>query len=437
VYKERPLFFVQHKMMTPRCFLLAAILALFTSCASGSANSNQSVIGDRNGNGDRELLQRKLQNSTDAFITTSNSTLSSTVTADTNSSAGVEEHHDDEQDHDDLEKPWGPALLAALLVNVASLIGIVIVFITAVTAGRKGSHTRDFHGLLHICLPSFASGALLATSVFLIIPEAIHLLEGSHDEEDEHGAHRFLEEEESGAGESEVAWKFGAAVLGGYLLPAFIGSFFPHAHVVVKSREDPPVVTAAPGHDEENSSEQKDETIAGSSENNDGTIIEKQENPKKEINYRLAASLLIGDFFHNFADGIFIGNAFMLCDRSLAMTVAASTIFHELAQELADFTLLVHQCGFSPVWALVLNFVSGLSVMVGVIVILAVDVSPVATGSVLAVSAGVYLFIAAAECQPRVEKELHCFKDRMIAMVCFILGCIPIGLVLLKHKHCE
>jgi zinc transporter ZupT len=408
VYKERPLFFVQHKMMTPRCFLLAAILALFTSCASGSANSNQSVIGDRNGNGDRELLQRKLQNSTDAFITTSNSTLSSTVTADTNSSAGVEEHHDDEQDHDDLEKPWGPALLAALLVNVASLIGIVIVFITAVTAGRKGSHTRDFHGLLHICLPSFASGALLATSVFLIIPEAIHLLEGSHDEEDEHGAHRFLEEEESGAGESEVAWKFGAAVLGGYLLPAFIGSFFPHAHVVVKSREDPPVVTAAPGHDEENSSEQKDETIAGSSENNDGTIIEKQENPKKEINY-----------------------------RSLAMTVAASTIFHELAQELADFTLLVHQCGFSPVWALVLNFVSGLSVMVGVIVILAVDVSPVATGSVLAVSAGVYLFIAAAECQPRVEKELHCFKDRMIAMVCFILGCIPIGLVLLKHKHCE
>jgi zinc transporter ZupT len=423
-------------MITPRYTFLAALLALSTSCAQGLAYSRE-LAG-------LEVVERKLQNSSDEFSTTAlNSTLSSNVTADTNSSAGVEEHHDDEhldegeehdQDHEEdghVTKPWGPALLAALLVNSASFIGIFIVFITAVTAGRKGSHTRDFHGLLHICLPSFAAGALLATSVFLIIPEAIQLLEGGHDAEDEHGAHRSLEEEESGPSESEVAWKFGAAVLGGYLLPSFIGSFFAHGHVLpAEALEDPPAVVTATEELDVDDEENKPE-------HHPGNVIDDQQKTKKQINYRLASSLLIGDFFHNFADGIFIGNAFMLCDRSIAMTVAASTIFHELAQELADFTLLVHQCGFSPLWALLLNFVSGLSVMLGVIVILAADVSPVATGSILAVSAGVYVFISAAECQPRVEKELHCFKDRMIAMFCFILGCIPIGLVLLKHKHCE
>ena len=431
-------------MMTPRYIFLAALLALCsTSCAQVIAYSRQSL--------GLELVERNLQSNVSVVTNSSaevegdghededHSTISSNVTDMNNSTGGDEEGHEEEghdvhgtesvehADDENGKKPWGPALLAALLVNSATFMGIVVMFITAVTAGREGIHSRKLHGLFHIGLPSFAAGALLATAVFLIIPEAIILLAGGHGDEDEHGdGHRYLQEEETGPSESEVAWKFGAAVLGGYLLPFLIGSFFAHGH----AHEDPPAVVVATEEVDVDPEEEKPE--AGPR-----NVPDYQQKTTKEINYRLASSLLIGDFFHNFADGIFIGNAFMLCDRSVAMTVAASTIFHELAQELADFTLLVNHCGFQPVWALLCNFVSGLSVMLGVIVIFTADVSSVATGSILAVSAGVYVFISAAECQPRVEKELHSFKDRMFAMFSFILGCIPIGLVLLKHKHCE
>lgn len=157
---------------------------------------------------------------------------------------------------------------------------------------------------------------------------------------------------------------------------------------------------------------------------------------KKRINYRLATSLFVGDFFHNFADGIFIGTAFTFCDRSVAIAIAAATVYHELAQELADYFLLTEHCGIPPVKALILNFLNGLSVMFGVILILALGVSNMATGCILAVSAGVYVHVAASECLPRIEKELKSFKDRAMAILCFVLGAVPIGLVLLNHGHC-
>jgi zinc transporter ZupT len=143
-------------------------------------------------------------------------------------------------------------------------------------------------------------------------------------------------------------------------------------------------------------------------------VIEPKENI---INYRLATSLFLGDFFHNFADGIFLGTAFKLSDRSVAIAVAVATSYHELAQELADYFLLREHCGIPPVKALILIFLNGLSVVIGVILILTFDVSNMATGCILAISAGVYVHVTASECiLPRIEKELKTFKDRAISI---------------------
>jgi zinc transporter ZupT len=54
--------------------------------------------------------------------------------------------------------------------------------------------------------------------------------------------------------------------------------------------------------------------------------------------------------------------------------------------------------------ALTLNFISGLSVMFGVIVILATDVSNETVGVLLSMSAGVYFYIAFTDCAPRISK---------------------------------
>jgi zinc transporter ZupT len=158
---------------------------------------------------------------------------------------------------------------------------------------------------------------------------------------------------------------------------------------------------------------------------------------KRPINYKLAISLILGDGFHNFADGIFLGNAFLLCSRSVAYAIVGATIYHELAQELADYFLLTTHCGLKPLSALCLNFLSGLSVVLGVVVIFALPIGATATGCILAISAGVYVYIAASECLPRIEQEIKGHFDRFSSMLCFTLGAVPIGLVLLSHGHCE
>jgi hypothetical protein len=53
----------------------------------------------------------------------------------------------------------------------------------------------------------------------------------------------------------------------------------------------------------------------------------------------------------------------------------------------------------------------------------------------LALTSGVYIFIAAADCQPRIENAICHFDDQTISMLCSVMGCIPIGLVLLKQNN--
>ena len=156
-----------------------------------------------------------------------------------------------------------------------------------------------------------------------------------------------------------------------------------------------------------------------------------------KINWALASSVLIGDFFHNFTDGVLVGTAFMLCDRELAVAISAATVYHELAQEIADFYLLTKNCNIKVPLALFLNFVSGLSVFFGAIIILSFDVTTNATGCILAFGSGVYIYVAATECLPRARKAQETTGDKVISVVSFIFGAIPIGLVLLNHGHCE
>lgn len=152
--------------------------------------------------------------------------------------------------------------------------------------------------------------------------------------------------------------------------------------------------------------------------------------------YPLVASILLGDFFHNFADGIFLGNAWLFCHRHVVYAIVAATVYHEFAQEFADFGLLTHHCGLRVLPALVLNFISGMSVVAGGLIVLAADLNDSMMGATLAVSAGVYMHVAASQCLPRIQEhhENQSLKNRLIFLVCFAIGCIPIGLVLLNRN---
>ena len=151
------------------------------------------------------------------------------------------------------------------------------------------------------------------------------------------------------------------------------------------------------------------------------------------VRQRFLLALILGDFFHNFTDGIFIGAAFQ-CNTSLAWKIVAVTVAHEIPQELADFAVLRTAMGFSTAKALAYNVVSGSSVMLGGVAVMAAEVSNLDTGMLLAYGAGNYIYCATVHMFSQGSKD---FAVEIKKLLVFIVGAVAIGLILLDHEHCE
>ena len=122
----------------------------------------------------------------------------------------------------------------------------------------------------------------------------------------------------------------------------------------------------------------------------------------------------------------------------MAWTITATTIYHELAQEISDYFVLTSpsQGNLKPAVALLLNFVSGFSVLIGVCITMSADATIYSQGMMLAFGGGVYIQIGATECMPRVFDFAKTSKLRLAALLLFTFGALAIGLVLPFHEHC-
>jgi zinc transporter ZupT len=396
-------------------------------------------------------------------------------------------------------KPWGDVVAASFILMLATFSGVL--FVAAAKIIRR-IRQKDFdkvfwYKINNIVIPSFGAGALLATAVFLILPEALSLLgssgETEHHEEEEHGgeedhgaeeenatealgnATRFLfrllqqdedghenemhgnetsthgnetsihedeehhEEEEAHADHgAEVAayWKLGASVLGGFLFPMITSGFFSHSHHHMSAEDfHKSEVEKTEATSLKNGVIDVDEYEDELTKTADGTVATVTES--KVHDWGLVLSILIGDGLHNFCDGVFIGTAFLLCGKSFAYSMVASTVYHELAQEISDFALLVTLGGLGTIQALACNLLSGSFVLLGSLLAMGIEFSNTATGSILAISSGTFIYIAASECIPRIQAARHGWQDNLLFVVFFVCGAVPIGLVLLNHKHCE
>ena len=155
------------------------------------------------------------------------------------------------------------------------------------------------------------------------------------------------------------------------------------------------------------------------------------------VKARLLAGVLIGDFFHNLCDGFFVAAAFKGCGNGFGWNVALATVLHELPQEVADYAILTGpNLALSPSKALLANFLSGLSVILGAILVLSSDIEDSSIGLILAFGGGTYVHIAATECMPRIYNEKLSLSIRAACVFLFIVGAVLIGLVLLNHEHC-
>lgn len=136
---------------------------------------------------------------------------------------------------------------------------------------------------------------------------------------------------------------------------------------------------------------------------------------------------LIGDGFHNFIDGMIIAVSFIISIK-LGLITTLAIIFHEIPQELGDFGVLVYG-GFTKRRALIFNFISALTAMIGAII------GYIASGAIvhfvnfiLPLTGGGFIYIATSDLIPEIHKEKD-LRRSTLAFVAFLFGIMFMALV--------
>jgi len=131
--------------------------------------------------------------------------------------------------------------------------------------------------------------------------------------------------------------------------------------------------------------------------------IEDHKEPEK-VKKALVLNNILGDSLHNFLDGLAIAASFAISNEvGFATTLAIMT--HEIPQELAEYGVLVH-AGLRKKHALLLNFISGLLAVAGVLAFSVVgDSIEGIEPYVLSFTAGIFIYIATADLFPEIHKE--------------------------------
>jgi zinc and cadmium transporter len=113
---------------------------------------------------------------------------------------------------------------------------------------------------------------------------------------------------------------------------------------------------------------------------------------------------LIGDVVHNFVDGLVIAAAFIISPAA-GIATSISLAAHEIPQEFADFSLLIH-AGFKRSKALFFNFLSALTAVAGALIGWYFSTSTeMFEAYLLPVAAGSFLYIALSDLMPELRSK--------------------------------
>ncbi len=141
------------------------------------------------------------------------------------------------------------------------------------------------------------------------------------------------------------------------------------------------------------------------------------------------AMVLIGDTLHNFLDGAAIAVSFLV-SPAVGVATTVAVFIHEIPQEVADFSVLLSK-GVSPRRAIMFNIFSALASLAGAV--LAYFFSMQVEGALptlLALTAGGFIYIAAADLIPEIHKERQ--RAKMIRQFGFFLLGFAVVLLLTR-----
>lgn len=128
--------------------------------------------------------------------------------------------------------------------------------------------------------------------------------------------------------------------------------------------------------------------------------------PSKDHYHPVGTMTLVADGLHNFVDGALIAGSFLISTRvGIATTIAV--MLHEIPQEIGDYALLLYS-GYTRKIALLWNFISGLTAVIGaMIALVATSWIGGLTDVLLALAAGNFLYIAGTDLLPELHKDTH------------------------------
>lgn len=147
--------------------------------------------------------------------------------------------------------------------------------------------------------------------------------------------------------------------------------------------------------------------------------------------HHFAIMNLVGDFVHNIIDGLIIGASYMVSiPVGIATTIAV--LLHEIPQEIWDFWVLIHWW-MSKKKALSLNFFTGLSSIIWVIIALLINnYTNNITSFLIPFAAGSFIYIAGSDLIPELHKENKTWQA-LLQIFSFLIGIAVMMLLLLKE----
>jgi len=258
---------------------------------------------------------------------------------------------------------WTQTIGATSLVASSAFIGVLLLS----TRVKKFSD-QVLNGSI-----SFASGLIISTTFVHLIPEINHL------------AH--VDDKESGFSELH------GIVFTSAILFSILVEHFAHQH----------------NHNKEINSDEKDDS---KSDPIDLEILDaetKEVREVKEISHTdpIAYNVIIGDAFHNFADGVLITSTFLSCPQ-IGWIVTASVLAHEIPHELLDFIILIRS-GLQVKWALFWNFTSSLPAILAAVIITSHQeaINSLSLSYLITFGSGVLVFVAMTQLLPLYIRREH------------------------------
>jgi zinc and cadmium transporter len=138
---------------------------------------------------------------------------------------------------------------------------------------------------------------------------------------------------------------------------------------------------------------------------------------------------LFGDSVHNLIDGLIIAGSY-LASIPLGIATTIAVVFHEIPQEMGDFSVLIYG-GFTKKKALMFNFLTALTAVVGAVIALALG--SYLDGFVpllIPFAAGNFIYIAGSDLIPELRKDSPEPKKSALQLFSLVLGVVPMVLLL-------